>query len=435
MAPPDRVWVRIPAASFHLWRCPRAGRQASSLRALIVIALVIASMASRMARAADADGGFIHGSRRIAPGLVFERLVSRHPSIRAFVLRIGLAAPLTIDVALADSRYPGYRTIKRIAEDHGAIAAINGDLALEGRPLHPFVRNGQLIQSGVRSGHAFGATVDGSLVHIGRARPRASVVSAIGTATIREWNSGVPAGGSLAAFTPVGGRVEFPPTNACSAALSAASGVMDGVRPYEFQQEYLVRHVACDRPISVSKGMALSARLGGDGAEWLTSLTPGQRVRVGWSVGWTGVLDLQGGNPLLVKDGRVVAPRHCHPTFCGRHPRSGVGAMPGCLDAPASTPCTVLYVVVDGRQRGWSSGMTLVAFARLFRHLGAASALNVDGGASSTMVVGGRVVNRPSEGSLRAVESAMLVVPNQSTDGVPAVRSGEVCRADRLCRL
>lgn len=155
---------------------------------------------------------------------------------------------------------------------------------------------------------------------------------------------------------------------------------------------------------------------------------------VGWSVGWMGVLDLQGGNPLLVKDGRVVAPRHCRPTFCGRHPRSGVGAMRGCVDALASTPCTVLYVVVDGRQPGWSSGMTLVAFARLFRRLGAARALNFDGGASSTMVVRGRVVNRPSEGSIRAVESAMLVVQNQSTDPV-AVHASDVCRADRPCRV
>jgi exopolysaccharide biosynthesis protein len=108
--------------------------------------------------------------------------------------------------------------------------------------------------------------------------------------------------------------------------------------------------------------------------------------------------------------------------------------MRGCVDALASTPCTVLYVVVDGRQPGWSSGMTLVAFARLFRRLGAARALNFDGGASSTMVVRGRVVNRPSEGSLRAVESAMLVVQNQSTDPV-AVHASDVCRADRPCRV
>ena len=51
----------------------------------------------------------------------------------------------------------------------------------------------------------------------------------------------------------------------------------------------------------------------------------------------------------------------------------------------------------------------LVDLAQLMRSLGAWSALNLDGGGSSTMVVDGQVVNRPSEG-LRPVTSAFLVL-------------------------
>ena len=45
------------------------------------------------------------------------------------------------------------------------------------------------------------------------------------------------------------------------------------------------------------------------------------------------------------------------------------------------------------------------------RHLGAVEAMNVDGGGSTTMVVHGRVVNRPSDGHERAVTSSILVLP------------------------
>jgi exopolysaccharide biosynthesis protein len=71
----------------------------------------------------------------------------------------------------------------------------------------------------------------------------------------------------------------------------------------------------------------------------------------------------------------------------------------------------VLMVVVDGRQKKWSIGLTLNQFARLFKRLGAVYALNLDGGGSSTMVINGEVVNRPSSGFERRVTNALLVLP------------------------
>ena len=43
--------------------------------------------------------------------------------------------------------------------------------------------------------------------------------------------------------------------------------------------------------------------------------------------------------------------------------------------------------------------------------LGAISAMNLDGGGSSTMWVEGDVVNRPSDGHERRVTTAVLVLP------------------------
>ena len=68
-------------------------------------------------------------------------------------------------------------------------------------------------------------------------------------------------------------------------------------------------------------------------------------------------------------------------------------------------------MVVDGRQKKWSVGPTLFGFARIMSDLGAVQALNLDGGGSTTMVVDGAVVNRPSSGFERAISNAVLVLP------------------------
>jgi exopolysaccharide biosynthesis protein len=55
--------------------------------------------------------------------------------------------------------------------------------------------------------------------------------------------------------------------------------------------------------------------------------------------------------------------------------------------------------------------MTLTEIANMMRKLGAWQAMNFDGGGSTTMVIDGAVVNKPSdkEGE-RAVGNALLVV-------------------------
>ena len=83
-------------------------------------------------------------------------------------------------------------------------------------------------------------------------------------------------------------------------------------------------------------------------------------------------------------------------------------------------------VVVDGRQRKWSKGMTLVRFAKEMKKLGAAFAMNLDGGGSSTMVVGKKIVNRPSDGKQRPVSSAVLVLEGKDPGDAFAQASGPV---------
>ena len=53
------------------------------------------------------------------------------------------------------------------------------------------------------------------------------------------------------------------------------------------------------------------------------------------------------------------------------------------------------FVVVDGRQSGYSAGMRIERFARLFADLGCTAAYNLDGGRSSVMSFNGSFINHP----------------------------------------
>lgn len=117
---------------------------------------------------------------------------------------------------------------------------------------------------------------------------------------------------------------------------------------------------------------------------------------------------LAGGWPRILRDGMDVAVDA--PTVEGtisrnaetRHPRSAIGF--------SRDSSTLYLVVVDGRTQK-SVGMTLVELAALMRRVGAWQAMNFDGGGSSTMIVGGAVVNVPSDSAgERAIGNALLVV-------------------------
>ncbi len=123
-----------------------------------------------------------------------------------------------------------------------------------------------------------------------------------------------------------------------------------------------------------------------------------------------------GGYPVVVRAGLVAddltgADR---PTSTEeRHPRTAVG-----FDADGGA---LWLVVVDGRREGYSEGMSLLELADLLLALGVDEALNLDGGGSSTMVLGATPVNRPSapEGE-RSVANALAVVRRPEGCAPPA---------------
>ncbi len=122
---------------------------------------------------------------------------------------------------------------------------------------------------------------------------------------------------------------------------------------------------------------------------------------------WRRARDVVGGAGLLVRDGQAVTDvgvermRDDFPVV--RHPRSVIGT-----DGEGA----IWLVAVDGRRPGHSVGMSFRELHRLTALLGLRDALNLDGGGSTTLVVGGAIVNRPTDATgPRAVSDAIVVLP------------------------
>ena len=77
-----------------------------------------------------------------------------------------------------------------------------------------------------------------------------------------------------------------------------------------------------------------------------------------------------------------------------REPHTAIGMI---------APLHYLVIVVDGRQSGYSEGMSLQALQQMFVRYGAQTAINLDGGGSTEMWFQGQVISSPSGGKERYV--------------------------------
>jgi hypothetical protein len=118
---------------------------------------------------------------------------------------------------------------------------------------------------------------------------------------------------------------------------------------------------------------------------------------------WGGVTDAIGGGPLIVKGGTPVfraLEEFTTYQLSLRHPRTGVGQR---------ADGTLVFVAVDGRQPGYSTGMTNFELAQTLVRLGAVTASALDAGGSTTMAFDGKLLNRPSDRPERAVSDSLMV--------------------------
>ncbi|HSB40166.1 MAG TPA: phosphodiester glycosidase family protein [Gaiellaceae bacterium] len=119
----------------------------------------------------------------------------------------------------------------------------------------------------------------------------------------------------------------------------------------------------------------------------------------------SGVTDALGGGPLIVRNGKAVwtAGEDFLPTQLGpRNPRTAVGQR---------RDGKIILLAVDGRRRGYSTGMTNWELAQAMVRLGAVTASALDAGGSTTLAFDGKLLNRPSDpGGERPVAETLAVL-------------------------
>ncbi|HTR53931.1 MAG TPA: phosphodiester glycosidase family protein [Kofleriaceae bacterium] len=137
----------------------------------------------------------------------------------------------------------------------------------------------------------------------------------------------------------------------------------------------------------------------------------------------TGTLGVVSGRPLLVRSGQPTSQFDCNDSItiaCERAPRSALA-----LSADGNT----LYLaVVDGWQAS-SAGLTDAELASfLVATYGIDSAIALDSGSSSTLVVDGTLVSSPSDGVERAVANHLAVqfAPTKSGGLIGLVCEGTI---------
>lgn len=123
--------------------------------------------------------------------------------------------------------------------------------------------------------------------------------------------------------------------------------------------------------------------------------------------------EMIGGGPRMIVNGQKDIP---NTTFCtDRHPRTALGFN--------QDSTKVFFFVVDGRQPGYSVGMSLFELADYMLEWGVFQGMNLDGGGSTTMVVRNAVKNRPSDaGGERAVANALLLISHAPTSSLNHLR-------------
>ncbi|MFI6811955.1 phosphodiester glycosidase family protein [Nonomuraea sp. NPDC050328] len=287
----------------------------------------------------------------------------------------------------------------------GALAAVNGGFfnihtlpALRGEPVGVSVVAGRLLSEAVPGRSAL--VLKGRTARVTELKTAVSVTAQDGTRTdvkgvnrnagtdefvlyTEEWGAKTPANDGADAVIDANGKIVSLRTS--GAAVPAGHRVVHGSG---VAAEWLWEHAW--------EGWTLQVT---------TTVTD---LRTGKPLQLTPGLHVVGGGVGLVRNGRirVTAKRDGHDSVnmvLRRHPRTLAGV---------TRNGSLILATIDGRKPGISVGANMIEAAQVMRWLGAVQAINLDGGGSTAMVVGQKVVNQPSDGRERAVGDAVLVMPS-----------------------
>jgi len=361
--------------------------------------------------------GFAQGLPRVEPGIEYVH----H--------RVG-AGPWSIHVVKVDRSVSRFQFVSTLAQDRiyglasvreqvatlqdrrvRPIAAVNGDFFVirpgpyQGDPLGLHIVRGELVSS--PTGVGFWIDSDGR-PHIGEVAARFRATGANGLDLAFGLNQ-ERTNDSVVLYTPTVGASTR--TNGGLELILEKSGGGDWL-PLRAGGSYRTKVVAlAEQGNAELKPETMVLSIGPALAQKLTTPEVGDVIslELTTSPDLTGATVAIGGGPILLDAGKS-------PEWSGpqpRHPRTVLGW----------NDEQYFLVVVDGRQRDLSAGMTYPELASLMKRLGCEYAVNLDGGGSSTLWLDGRVMNSPSDGRERAVANSLIVVAVEPNDAGEAVEN------------
>jgi hypothetical protein len=371
------------------------------LRKLVICSFLGALLAGP-AHAASA----IAGRQLLMPGVTYERQVefTSHGPVAIHVLNAPRPGGLySLEPVLSNGAIVGKQRVtdmQRALSTTTTAVGVNGDLfaPADGRPSGVLLRDGVLDSPPSPDRSSTGITADGSL--------RVDRIRMFGT-----WRGNgqrrpvllnqLPGANGIALFTPAWGLT----TPTFDSALEAVIATLPATRPNLEVTGLVVEHRQGAGGGAIPPGGAvLLAR--GTAAQRLAAEAPvstAVTLRFLLSPTWDGVVDAIGGGPILVRDGKPVF-RHFElfsTQQLARNPRTAVAQR---------ADGRILLVVIDGRQPGYSVGMTNWELAQTLVRLGAVWGAGLDAGGSSTMAFDGTLLNRPSDpGGERDVSEGLFV--------------------------
>jgi LPXTG-motif cell wall-anchored protein len=347
----------------------------------------------------------------ITPGVKQRKIhfTNERGSQRLSMLDVNLADKnLSIEVGLPNGKYPGLQTLTNQAklvskENHTVIGGVNGDFfnTSTGDVSGLLIHKGEILHTGVRG--AFGITKNGKaiigvpeFVHTVKVKGAEYNVSGINTSRGTD---------QLVIFTPDFGTSTNTNQYGAEVILENVQGDVKSVGTVKATVKE-VRNSQGNSPLE--EGTIVLSGHGAARTFLYNNMKPGDEIEIVFDLNepWNNVQEAVGGNPLLVEDGRLANIEN-NSFNNAVAPRTAVG-----IKADGS----VFFVVIDGRNPGYSEGITIHELAKLMLDLGAVQALNLDGGGSSTLAArqpGDKeisVVNKPSDGSERSIANSLLIV-------------------------
>ncbi len=356
--------------------------------------------------AALAPSAAAQGTQLLLPGVTYDRTVvfTPHGVVVLHVItapRPGGLYALT-PVLARGTLTGGLEPVTQIERDVSATATtagINGDFVrTDGRPSGVWIGNGLLAQPPLASRSSIGIDTAGTL-HVDRVKLFGTWQGTGQRRTLTGLNQ-PPAPGQTVLFTSAFG----PRTPVVAGAAEAVVGAFPPTMP-NADLAGAVTATASGGGEPIPAGGAVVMAAGGAAAKLQAETRIGTTIhaRLGLQPTWDGVTAALGGGPLLVRNGKAVFRSLEDFTNDQVGARTARGAVGQLADG------RIVLVAVDGGRPGYSSGLTSFELAQALVRLGAATAAGLAPGDDVTAAFDGRLLNRPSGRTERAVKEALLV--------------------------